>query len=156
MFENAHDWWGTFDRGMVPFRGKLSGSVGIMRVKEPAKPRILIVEDSFLISLDLQRIVEESGCEIAGTSTDVARALAVLEGESVDLALVDCKLEGEDCSAVVRALRQKKIPFVICSVLDRPELDASYPDANIVTKPYRADTLVAALTNLLGDRLPHP
>jgi CheY-like chemotaxis protein len=114
----------------------------------PARPRVLIVEDNVLISMDLQHIVEEAGCEVSGATTDVARALAILEKERVDCALVDCKLENEDCSRVVAALRARNIPFVICSVVNRAELKSLYPDATIITKPYQPDEVTEALIAL--------
>src|SRR5947207_11585080 len=57
--------------------------------------RVLIVEDDFLILIELETILREVGAQIAGACRTVDEALAVASDSDMDAALLDLRL-GQD------------------------------------------------------------
>ncbi len=75
--------------------------------------RILIVEDELLLAMDYEEMLEREGCIVLGPVGRQARALALLELERPDAAILDLNLAGERSTAVAEALEALEVPFVI-------------------------------------------
>jgi two-component system, response regulator PdtaR len=56
--------------------------------------RVLIVEDEFFISLDMQNMLQALGHVVVGTAVSADEALRVAQRERPDIALVDIRLVG--------------------------------------------------------------
>jgi DNA-binding NarL/FixJ family response regulator len=56
--------------------------------------RLLIVDDDWLISLQLEQLLTTAGYEIVGTASDAATAVTIAERERPDLVLMDIRLQG--------------------------------------------------------------
>jgi len=104
---------------------------------------VLIVDDEMLICLDIQMHLDELGHRTLVAST-YAQAAHIIETEHVDIAVVDWHLGKVDASALVDALRQKKVPFVLCSGSTQEELAARFPKVPVVPKPFMPAQLFAA------------
>src|SRR3990170_2792714 len=76
-----------------------------------AAKRILVVEDEFLIALDIAGALEQGGLVVIGPLASVRDALAALEREQVDGALLDANLGGEPVGRVADALSARRVPF---------------------------------------------
>src|SRR3954469_2427392 len=74
--------------------------------------RVLVVEDEFLIMMELVAILEEAGAEIVGPCASVQHALSVACGERFSAAILDVRLGGELVSPVARELSHRGIPFI--------------------------------------------
>src|SRR5690348_2348320 len=59
-----------------------------------ARPRMLVVEDEWLISLQLEQMLAAAGFEVVGTAANAARAVALADRERPDLVLMDIRLAG--------------------------------------------------------------
>jgi CheY-like chemotaxis protein len=77
--------------------------------------RILIVEDDVLLAMELERILRGEGCSILGPAPKQAKALALLERDRPDAAVMDLNLSGERPIALAEALVRLKVPLVIVS-----------------------------------------
>ena len=113
-------------------------------------PRVLIVEDSVLISLDLENILNEVGCKIVGTCADAGQSLRLISETQIDVALVDYVLVDGVCDAVIVALRAKRIPFAICSGRLKSEMTTAFPDVPFVSKPYVPEEVCDVISQLVG------
>ncbi|MET0527472.1 MAG: response regulator [Microvirga sp.] len=78
-------------------------------------PCCLIVEDQALIGMALEAYLEEFGYQVAGPLTSNASALAWLESNTPDLAILDYVLSDGSCLELVRELRRRRVPFLIYS-----------------------------------------
>lgn len=112
--------------------------------------RILVVEDDALIALSLVDLLAESGAVPVGPAPTVRAALAALDAERPDAAVLDVNLRGECSAPVARALLGAGVPFVLTtgyarSQLDEPELC----EAPIVPKPVNERLLMEWLARLL-------
>jgi DNA-binding response OmpR family regulator len=108
---------------------------------------ILIVEDEFLIAIELQEMLEARGWRVAGPVGNVADALKVLRQELPAIALLDVNLGNEVVTPVAEFLKARGVPFVVASAYDRPEkyggdVLAGAPNAG---KPTNERRLLAAL-----------
>ncbi|HYD14812.1 MAG TPA: response regulator [Hyphomicrobium sp.] len=114
-------------------------------------PRIFIVEDSPLISLDLQCTVSELGCEVVGPSRSLDEALLLMdEKRSFDAAIIDFVLEDGTCETLIHALRARSIPVIVYTGLTKGEVEALFPDVTVITKPHSPDDLQNVLRRLVS------
>jgi light-regulated signal transduction histidine kinase (bacteriophytochrome) len=110
-----------------------------------ADKRLLLVEDSMMIALDAQNILQSAGAEveIAGSSHDAMRALRL---SPFDAAVLDINLSGETSFGVADDLIDRQRPFIFATGYGEsiriPERFDAIP---IVTKPYNKASLQAAL-----------
>lgn len=108
--------------------------------------RILILEDEFLIALDVEQLCRDHGAR----DVTIVRSIAELgEDQSalpeVDAAVLDVMLGGVPTFGVAAKLRERGVPFVFASgYTERAEL-ADFPEAELVGKPYSGNDLVKAL-----------
>ena len=66
-----------------------------------AATRILVVEDEFLIALDIAGVLEQAGLAVIGPAANVGDALQAIEQEVVHGALLDANIAGEPVSPCV-------------------------------------------------------
>ena len=59
-----------------------------------AGPRVLVVEDEWLISIQLEQTLTKAGFEVVGTAGSAADAVALAGRERPDLVLMDIRLRG--------------------------------------------------------------
>ena len=104
--------------------------------------RILVVEDEFLIALDIAGALEQGGLVVIGPLASVRDALAALEREQVDGALLDANLGGEPVGRVADALIARRVPFAFVSGYGREQLPAQHQRAPLIAKPFTGDDLL--------------
>lgn len=83
---------------------------------------VLIVEDEFLIAIDLKLLLERRGWSVLGPATTVKEALGLLNDELPAVAILDVTLKDGAVTLVAEALRARSVPFVVASAYSRPEL----------------------------------
>src|SRR3546814_689969 len=111
---------------------------------------ILIVEDEFLIAMDLQLLLEDCGWLVIGPVATVQGALRLLEGELPLVALLDVSLGNELVTPVAEALKMRAVPFAVASAYPKPEQFGGevLAGAPNVGKPTSERRLRAALEQL--------
>ena len=100
--------------------------------------RILIVEDQFLIAMELQQSLERAGATIVGPVGRLDRALSIVEDNGLNAALLDVDLNGERCWPVADLLSRAGVPFAFTTGFSAnivmPERFVGRP---VLAKPYR-------------------
>ncbi|TIV61321.1 response regulator [Mesorhizobium sp.] len=111
---------------------------------------VLIVEDEFLIAMDLKSMLERRGWRVIGPVASVTAAALLLERERPSVALLDVNLGNELATPVAEQLTSLDIPFAVASAYDRPELVAGevLAGAPNVGKPAQERRLLAVLGEL--------
>lgn len=112
--------------------------------------RVLIVEDEFMIALDIQAMITDLGCAAVALASTVEKALSLLEQDAFDIVLLDINLSGASSFPVAEMLAERKIPFAFLSGYDSQILPASFAERPILKKPFSERDLSALLTNLCG------
>lgn len=109
---------------------------------------LLIVEDEILLSMLLEDILVELGHEVLATCSTVKTAIAAIESQSFDGAILDLNLHGERADAVAEKLAARQIPFIIATGGSQ-NIDAQGALA-LVTKPYQFADIERAVENFLA------
>ena len=117
--------------------------------------RILVLEDEFLIAMDVEQLCRDHG---AGEVV-IARDLAEIDGRQVathfDAAIVDLMLGATSTLDFASGLRAAGVPFVFASGYSDPdEIKASFPGVRLVGKPYSGDDLMQAVAAACGRAAP--
>ena len=115
--------------------------------------RCFVLDDEFLIALDIQQILERAGAAHVTSVASAAEAMAVFSREpKFDLAVLDVKLgDGEGASFDVAAwLQAAGTPFVFLTGMRIDDVHAkNFPNAPVVEKPYDVTTLLRAIRHAL-------
>jgi PAS domain S-box-containing protein len=111
--------------------------------------RILIVEDSLLLSLELESGLVEAGAVVVGQATDVAEGL-VMAALPMDAAVLDANLNGESVAPVARALEARGIPFIFATGYGDNISAPQGFSAPFIRKPYDVTQVAAALAEVTG------
>ena len=114
------------------------------------KNAVLIVEDEFLIAMDLQMLLESFGWRVMGPAATVQAALQLLKEELPAVALLDVNLGRELVTPVAQALVDLGVPFAITSAYDKPEQFGGEILAGVpnIGKPVAERRLMATLEKL--------
>lgn len=116
-------------------------------------PRILVVEDEFLIRLTIAEVLGDEGFEVL-EAEDGEQALAHLGNGGVDLLMTDVNLPGGVSGwAVADAARRRRadLPVVFVSGgAQMPRGRAISPHDTFVQKPYTPADLVAVARRAVG------
>jgi two-component system, response regulator PdtaR len=128
-------------------------AIKVQNAVRSTRPRVLIAEDSLVIALDLENIVLQAGCEIVEKTSDIQRSISVIESEDIDFAIIDYRLSDGTIEEVVDKLRERRIPFAICTGDERKRIRSDFPDALVISKPFDTDdvkTMLIALKSAGG------
>jgi CheY-like chemotaxis protein len=107
---------------------------------------VLIVEDDPIIALDFEETILGFGVKAVRTAQSVARALALIDQQPPDFALLDVSLIREKSFAVAERLDALKIPFVFVSGYGADaKLPAAFAGKPRLPKPYSTDALLVLL-----------
>jgi CheY-like chemotaxis protein len=98
--------------------------------------RILLVEDEFLVAMDIERIVGEIGGEVVGPIANIEEALAKARVERLDGAILDVNISGRKITPVAAVLRERAIPYILSTGYSQQGLDAEIADAPTLRKPF--------------------
>jgi DNA-binding response OmpR family regulator len=115
---------------------------------------ILIVEDDVILLMELESILLDAGAAMVGACRTVNEALAAADQNDMEAAVLDVRLGHETIAPVARQLRKQGTPFLFYTgqVNNDPAL-AEWPDCRILSKPARANAIVAAVADMLrGNR----
>src|SRR5215813_9782592 len=111
--------------------------------------RILLVEDSFFIMMELESALLDAGAEAVCCRT-VGEALATLEAQPVSAAVLDVQLDRETSESVADRLARKGIPFLFYTgQLETAPMHDGWPTCKVLSKPASRETIVAAVADLL-------
>ena len=111
--------------------------------------RVLVVEDEFLVALDVEDALRDLGCEVLGPVPTVAEALALADPAHCDLAVLDVRLGVGSTAPLAAELRRRGIGFVVLTGYDRSQLaEPELRDAVVIGKPMQRSALQRALLGL--------
>jgi DNA-binding NtrC family response regulator len=112
--------------------------------------QILVIEDEFLIGLEIHSLLTEAGFGVVGPATTVPAALKHISEGNFDAALVDANLGGHSIDGVTAALADRGTPFVLVTGYGRNSLPPQLANAPLVQKPFDPRTVIDAVQRLLA------
>ncbi len=117
--------------------------------------RCLVLDDEFLIALDIQHILEAAGATVICVSEAAAALAAIRSGPRFDLAVLDLVLSGATRPSlnVAAALAMQRTPIVFLTGMSGEDMHTrEFPDAPVVEKPYQPSLLWEAVNRALSSR----
>jgi two-component system, response regulator PdtaR len=116
------------------------------------RPKVLVVEDEFIIALDLSETVQDLGYELEGPFEGNEQALDAIEDEGLpDCAILDVFTADGEVYPLADKLVEAGVPIIFHSGHVPPEeVKALYPDAVACAKPCPPDRLIGALQEAVG------
>lgn len=114
--------------------------------------RVLIVEDEAMLVLELQDLLADFGCRIAGKAARLSDAVQLASVTDCDVAILDINLSGERVDPVADILHRRGIPFIFATGYGGDGLNPEHRSVLLVEKPYNSETLRTALIEVLLKR----
>lgn len=106
--------------------------------------RVLVVEDELLVFMQIEEAL--AACEIVGPARSPGEALAMIERDKPQAALLDVNLNGERVTPVAERLRELGVPFLLVTGYGSRDLpEPVLAAAPRLAKPFREADLVEVL-----------
>jgi CheY-like chemotaxis protein len=114
-----------------------------------ATPSVLVVEDEALIAMDLQALLEDAGYRVLGPANSIAAAMALLDGNEPDVALLDVNLGRSDVFGVANELANRNTKLIFLTGHTAQKLPEAHRHRPLVAKPYLPHVLLQAVRQVL-------
>jgi DNA-binding NtrC family response regulator len=111
---------------------------------------VLIVEDEYLIALDIAHSIAAQGAEVVGPVVTVNAALDAIAKRDVDLVILDLNLNGKLSLPVADALADRQIPFVFTTGYGIRTVPARHASASFLQKPVSPSVVCDELERILA------
>ena len=113
--------------------------------------KVLVVEDEILVSMLLEDMLSDFGCEVVGPITRLREALQLVQDRAqvIDLAILDVNLAGERSFPVAEALEARGCRFVLSTGYDDTGIEERWRARPILRKPFLPHELERALHEAL-------
>lgn len=113
--------------------------------------RVLIVEDEAMVSMLLEDILGEFGCEVVGPAFSLPQAMSLAnEAMGLGAAILDVNLRGTPIYPVAEILAQRGVPFVFATGYGPDGVAESWRSRPKLQKPFSAEQVQAALLTAIG------
>lgn len=106
---------------------------------------VLLVEDEFLIAMDLKSQLQAAGYPVLGPAANVEQGLALLDNGTVCAAILDMNLQGSTSFPIAQRLAQEGTPFMFLSGNDASRLLEEFSDRIVLRKPINYPELLREL-----------
>ena len=114
------------------------------------QPRVLVVEDEYLIRMLLEDMLADLGYSVAAAVGSIAEARAHAADGDFSAAILDVNLEGQEIFPVADILAARQLPFVFVTGYGERSLPERYRDRPALQKPFQAEQLGSMLDALLA------
>ena len=103
-----------------------------------------------LVLMMTEDMLADLGCEAVTAAATVDQALALIDAQVFDAAMLDMNLNGDKTHAVADALAARGVPFIFATGYSAHDMRDGYRDRPVLKKPFRHEDLVEVLTRLLS------
>jgi DNA-binding response OmpR family regulator len=107
--------------------------------------RVLVVEDEPLIADLVNEMLIDLGCVPVGPAATLDGAQALAANATLDAALLDVRLKGQDVFPLAQALLDRKVRIVFMSGSSVDSLPTQWQRYRSIGKPFTREEVAAAL-----------
>jgi len=115
-----------------------------------ANPRVLVVEDEYLIRMLLEDMLGELGYDLAAAVGTIAEASEHAAKSEFNVAVLDVNLDGHEVYPVADILAKRGLPFVFVTGYGERSLREPYRDRPALQKPFQVEQLKNVLADLVA------
>ena len=112
--------------------------------------RVLVVEDEMLVLMNIEDMLADLGCQSIAAAATVDQAMALIEAQVFDAAMLDMNLNGTKSFAVADKLAALGVPFVFSTGYSAQDMRDGYSARPLLKKPIRSAELTAVFAGLLS------
>jgi len=102
-----------------------------------------------LVAWLLEDMLTELGCAVVGPASSVNQALAMIDAEDIDVAVLDVNLNGQMSYPIADALVARGVPFLFSTGYAKDTLLDGYRIFPVLQKPFHRSILSDTLAKLL-------
>jgi CheY-like chemotaxis protein len=117
-----------------------------------AEKRVLVVEDEFLVGLTLCEDLARLAAQVTGPVASLGEALAVLQHQQFDAALIDVNLRGEMSFPLADELLARNVPFVFVTGYGADAIPARFRQVLRIAKPHDPKVLPSLVGQMAQSR----
>ena len=124
----------------------------VEEIEEESATQVLIIEDEPLIAMQLEALVSDLGHVVVATASTRTQAVDAFARTSPGLVLADIQLadQSSGIDAIEDILKMGPVPVVFVTAYPERLLTGERPEPTyLVTKPFREETLRAAISQAL-------
>ncbi len=103
-----------------------------------------------LILIMIEDMLADLGCESVTAAATVGQAVALIEAEIFDVAMLDMNLNGNNSYLVADALAARDVPFVFCTGYGGHDIRDGHRERPVLKKPFMEKDLTEMLRCLLA------
>lgn len=115
-----------------------------------ATPRILVVEDEYLIRMLLEDMLADLGYEVAAAVGTIAEASDIAASGTFEAAILDVNLDGKEIFPVAEILAGRGLPFIFVTGYGEGSLPPAFRGRPTLQKPFQVDHLKTTLAGLMA------
>ncbi|MGH7012185.1 MAG: response regulator, partial [Caulobacteraceae bacterium] len=112
--------------------------------------RILVIEDEPLVAIEIEQELKARDFVVVGPASHIESARRLIAEGRFDAALLDANLGGERVDDLAAALTRSGRPFAFLSGYGREALPAAFREAELLSKPFDPERLLATVHGLLS------
>jgi CheY-like chemotaxis protein len=113
-------------------------------------PRLLVVEDEYLIRMLLEDMLTDLGYSVAAAVGTIAEACKLAADGQFQAAILDVNVNGDEIFPVADILAKRGLPFVFVTGYGELSLPERYRGRPSLQKPFQSGQLQTALAALLA------
>ena len=110
--------------------------------------RVLVVEDEMMVSMLIEDMLGELGCEVVGPASRLEEAMLLATNAELDCAVLDVNLGGQPIFPVADLLRARGRPFAFATGYGDAGLRDVDRGSPVLQKPFRESDLAQVLGEL--------
>lgn len=124
----------------------------VRALQQQTRARVLVIEDEPIIAMDIEAIVAEAGHDVVATADTRKTAVAAAHAHRPDIVLADIQLAdgSSGIDAVQDILAAFAVPVIFITAYPDRLLTGTRPEPTfLISKPFRAETIVATMSQAL-------
>ena len=111
--------------------------------------RVFVVEDDDRLYCALKETLQEAGCETFGSSSAISRSLDAAPESYFDLALIDVCRQDPQLVALVRRLRERRVPMLLIRPGRSPHPTSPAHTRGCLTTPFTEQELLEGVLEII-------
>jgi CheY-like chemotaxis protein len=101
----------------------------------------------------LEDMLADLGCAVVGPASSVDQALAMIDAEAIDAAVLDVNLNGQMSYPIADVLTARGVPFAFSTGYDKDTLLDDYRSFPVLQKPFHLAELSDTLAKLFTPKM---
>lgn len=103
-----------------------------------------------IVLMSIEDMLADLGCEAATTAPSIDKALALIDLQSFDIAMLDANLSGKSSAPIADALAARNIPFFFATGYRDNGAGGLHSDRLVLRKPFQMSDLERSFRQVLS------